>query len=116
MVDWPWLTEGGSQELSLAAALGHGGPPAVAQRKEGCIGSPSRASPRLGRRCGDQATAVKKWWRRRLVRAAHGRGKKRRRAGRGVVENGGALPLYGGRGGGRRLVIKMEKQPMIKWG
>jgi hypothetical protein len=32
-------------------------------------------------------TAVKKWWRRRSVRAAHGHGEKRRRAGRGAVED-----------------------------
>jgi hypothetical protein len=32
-------------------------------------------------------TAVKKWWRRRSVRAALGHGEKRRRAGRGAVED-----------------------------
>jgi hypothetical protein len=30
------------------------------------------------------------------VRVTHGHGEKRRRAGRGAVENGGALPLYRG--------------------
>jgi hypothetical protein len=37
---------------------------------------------------------------------------------RSVVENSGALSLYRGRGGGRRLVIKMEKWPALmgmKW-
>jgi hypothetical protein len=43
-----------------------------------------------------RAMAVKKQWRRHSVRAALGRGEKRRRAGRGVMENGGALPLYRG--------------------
>jgi hypothetical protein len=122
LVHHPWTTEGagsqwtghgrlkgGSPELSLVAALGHGGPTAVAQRKEGCMGSPSRASPGRGRRCSDRATAVKKWQRRRSVRVALGCGENRRRAGRGTMENSGALPLYRGRGGGRRTVIKTEK-------
>jgi hypothetical protein len=88
----------------------------VAQRKEGCTGSPSRASLGHGWRCGDRATAVKKRQWRRSVRVALGCGENRRRAGRGTMENGGALPLYRGRGGGLRPVIKMEKQLMIKWG
>jgi hypothetical protein len=45
---------------------------------------------------GARATTVKKWWRRRSVRAVLERGEKRRRVGRGAVENGGALPLYRG--------------------
>jgi hypothetical protein len=45
---------------------------------------------------GARATAVKKWWRRRSVRVVLERGEKRRRVGRGAVENGGALPLYRG--------------------
>jgi hypothetical protein len=52
---------GGSPELGQAAAMGHGGSQAVAQRKEGCTGSPSRASPGHGRRRGDRATMVKMW-------------------------------------------------------
>jgi hypothetical protein len=36
---------------------------------------------------GGRVMAVKKWWRRHLVRATLGRGEKRRRAGRGAVEN-----------------------------
>jgi hypothetical protein len=34
------------------------------------------------------------------VQAVPGRGEKRRRVGRGAVEDGGALPRYTGRGGG----------------
>jgi hypothetical protein len=72
----------------------------VTQWEEGCTGSPSRASP--GRRwwCGDRAMAVKEqqWW--HLVRAVLERGEKRGRAGRGAVEDGGALPLYRRCGGG----------------
>jgi hypothetical protein len=40
-----------------------------------------------GWRCGDWATMVKKWRWRRPVRAALGRGEKRRRMGRGTVED-----------------------------
>jgi hypothetical protein len=46
------------------------------------------------------------------------REEKRRGVGRGAVENGGALPLYRGQRGGRRLVIKMAKRPVLmgtKW-
>jgi hypothetical protein len=53
-----------------------------------------------------------------LSAAALRRGEKRRRAGRGAVENGGALPLYRGQGGGWRLVIKTEKWSALmgtKW-
>jgi hypothetical protein len=82
------------------AASGHGGLPEVAQRGEGCTGSPSRASPRRGRQCGGRAMVVKKRRRRRSVQAALGRRVKRRRAGRGAVEDNGALSLYRGRGGG----------------
>jgi hypothetical protein len=81
-----------STELGRAAALGHSGSPEVAQRGEGCTGSPSRASSGRGRQCGGQVTAVKKRQRRCSVRAALGR-EERRRAGRGAVEDGGALPL-----------------------
>jgi hypothetical protein len=52
---------------------------------------------------------VKKWWRRRSVWAVIGCREKRRRVGRGAMENGRALPLYRARGGGRWQVIKMEK-------
>jgi hypothetical protein len=62
----------------------------------GCMGSPSWASPGRGRQRGGRAMAVKKRWRRRSVQAALGREEKRRRAGRGAVENGGSLPLYRG--------------------
>jgi hypothetical protein len=41
---------------------------------------------------------------------------KRSRAGRGVVENGGPLPLYRGQGGVRRPVIRLEKWPVINGG
>jgi hypothetical protein len=72
-----------STELGQAAAPGHGGSPEVAQRGEGCTGSPSRASPGRGRQCGGHATTVKKQRRRRSVRAALGSGERGRRAGRG---------------------------------
>jgi hypothetical protein len=98
-----------SPELGLAAAPGHGGSSVMAQRRERGTRSPSRASLRHGQRHGDRATAVKKWQRRRSVRVALGCGENRRRAGRGTMENSGALPLYRGRGGGRRTVIKTEK-------
>jgi hypothetical protein len=117
-MDWPWPAEGGSPELGLAAAPGHGGSLVVAQRGEGCTGSPSRASLGRGWQCGGQVMVVKKWWRRRSVRVVHGHAEKRKRAGRGAVENGGALHIYRGRGVGRRLVIKMEKLPTLmgmKW-
>jgi hypothetical protein len=116
MMDWPWPVEGGLPELGLAAGPGHGSPLAVAQQKEGCTGSPSRASP--GRRwwCGDRLMAVKKWWRWCSVRAVLGCKEKRSRAGRGAVENGGPLPLYRGRGGVRRPVIRLEKWPVINGG
>jgi hypothetical protein len=50
------------------------------------------------------------------VQVVLGCGENRRRAGRGTMENSGALPLYRGRGGGRWPVIKTEKRAMIKWG
>jgi hypothetical protein len=58
-----------------------------------CTGSPSQASPGRGRQCGDRATAVKKRWRRRSVRAALGRGEKRRRVGRGATKTGQGIAL-----------------------
>jgi hypothetical protein len=76
-----------SSELALMAALGHGGSPAMEQRRERSTGSPSRASLGRGLRRGDQATAVKKWRWRHSVRATLGRGEKRRRMGRGAVED-----------------------------
>jgi hypothetical protein len=39
-----------STELGRAVALELDGPPEVAQRGEGCTGSPSQASPRRGQR------------------------------------------------------------------
>jgi hypothetical protein len=101
----PWWTAdrgggGGSSELGLAVTLEHGSSSAGAQQREGDIGIPARASPGCWQQCGGWATAVRKWWRRHSVRAMLGLRKKRRRAGRGAVEGGGALPLYRGRGGG----------------
>jgi hypothetical protein len=89
--------------------LGHGGSPAVAQWGEGCALSPSQASPGRGRWCGDRATVVKKRWWQYPVRAVLGHGEKRRRVGRGAVDDGRALPLYRGREVGRWPVVKMEK-------
>jgi hypothetical protein len=40
-----WVLQGGTPELGLVAAPGHGSLPDVAQRGEGCTGSPPRASP-----------------------------------------------------------------------
>jgi hypothetical protein len=51
------------------------------------MGSPSWASPGCRRWCGDRATAVKKRWRKFSVQAALGHSEKRRRMGRGVVED-----------------------------
>jgi hypothetical protein len=80
-------------------ALGAGGSsPTTAQRREGGTRSPSRASLGRGRQCGDRETTVKKWWWRHSLRAVLGLGEKRRRAGRGVVENGGSLPYIGAEG------------------
>jgi hypothetical protein len=62
--------------------------------------------------------AVKKRRRKRSVWAVLGCGEKRRKAGRGVVENDGVLPLYRGRGGGQRPVINTEKRSELigmKW-
>jgi hypothetical protein len=62
----PWWTlDRGSAmtslELSLMAALGHGGSLVIGQRRERSTGSPSRASSGHGQRCGDRATVLKKW-------------------------------------------------------
>jgi hypothetical protein len=89
-----WILDRGSvmtsPELGLMATLGHSGSSAMAQRRERSTGSPSRASPGRGRRRGDQATVVKKWWWRRSMWATLGHGEKRRRTGRGAVEDGEA--------------------------
>jgi hypothetical protein len=45
---------------------------------------------------GDLVMVVKKQWRKRSVWTAVGHGEKRREAGRGEIEDGGALPLYRG--------------------
>jgi hypothetical protein len=72
-------------ELGLTAAPGHGGLPAMVQRREWSMGCPSQASPGAA---GGVATR-RRWWR-CSVRAAHGRGEMRRRTGRGAVEDGEA--------------------------
>jgi hypothetical protein len=90
----------GLSELGLDSAPVHGGSPAVTQRGEGCTGSQSSTSLGHGRSCGDWAMAVnKKWWW-RSVQMVLECGEKRRRAGSGALEDGGAFPLYRGRGGG----------------
>jgi hypothetical protein len=90
----------GLPELCQAAVPVHGGPLVVMQRGEGYTASLSRASPGRGRWCGDRAMVVKKRWWWCSVQAVPGHGEKRRRVGRGAVEDGGALPIYTGRGGG----------------
>jgi hypothetical protein len=70
----------------------------VAQRGEGCTGSSSRASPWRRRQCRSRATAVMKWQRRCSVQAALGCGEKRRRAGRGAVEDEGLCLYIGAEG------------------
>jgi hypothetical protein len=90
MVDWATADRRGLPELGLAAASGHGGSPAMAQRRERSTGSSFWASPGRGRWHGDWATAVKKWQRKLSVWAPLGRGEKRRRTGRGAVEDGEA--------------------------
>jgi hypothetical protein len=79
-----------SPELGLLAAPGHGGSSVMVQWRERSTGSPSRASP--GRRWwhGDRVTMVKKWRWRHLVQVALRCGEKRRRTGRGAVEDGEA--------------------------
>jgi hypothetical protein len=91
----------GSSELGLTAAPVHCGSPVMEQWRKERVGSPSQASPGLGRWCGDWATATKKRWSWRLVRAVLGRRKKRKRAGGSAVEDDGALPFYRGKGGRR---------------
>jgi hypothetical protein len=76
-----------SLELGLTAASGHGDSPVMAQRRERSTGSPSWPSSGHGRWCGDWATVVKKWRWRGSVRVVVGRGEKRRRTGRGAVED-----------------------------
>jgi hypothetical protein len=93
----------GSLELGLVAAPRHGSSSVMGQRREGSTGSPSQASPGRGRRCGDRATAVKRQQWCCLVEALLKCGERERRAGRGVVEDGGALPFYRGRRGGGGL-------------
>jgi hypothetical protein len=50
----------GSPELSLTGTPGHDGSPAIEQWRMERVGSPSRASPGRGRRCGHWATVAKK--------------------------------------------------------
>jgi hypothetical protein len=82
-------------ELGLVAAPGHDGSPAVAQRKEGCTGSPCRASPGHGRLRGDRAMMLNRWRWWCSVQAVFGREEKRRRMRRGAVEDG-RVSLYMG--------------------
>jgi hypothetical protein len=91
-----------SPEIGLAAVLGHDRSLETAQWREGCTESPSRASPGRGWWCGDRATVVKRRRRWHSIRAVLEHGEKRRRAGRGEVEDGGSLPFIGaeGEGGG----------------
>jgi hypothetical protein len=94
----PWPAEGltGARPSGLSGARWLTDDGAM---ESGARGRPSRTSPWRGWRCGDRATATKKrrWW--CSVRVVLGRGKKRKRAGGGAVEDGGALPFYRGRGG-----------------
>jgi hypothetical protein len=77
----------GSPELGLAAALGHGSSPTMAQQRERSTGSPSQASLGRGRRRGDRASTTMKWRRKCSLQVALGRVEKRRRMGIGVVED-----------------------------
>jgi hypothetical protein len=88
-----------SQVLGLAAAPGLDGSSAIAQHREGSMGSPSRASPGHGRLCGGRAMGVKRrqWW--CSVGAVLERRERRRRVGRGAVEDGSGSPFYRGQGG-----------------
>jgi hypothetical protein len=72
----------------------------MAQRREWCMGSSFQASPGHGWRCSDRAVMVKKQRRCRSVRVILERSRVERRAGRGAVEDGKALPLCMGRGWG----------------
>jgi hypothetical protein len=101
------------------AAPVHGGSLVMEQWREERVGSPSRASPGHGRRCGNRAMAAKKWRWWRSVRMVLGHGKKRMTPGGFAVEDGGALPFYRGRGGlGQRSVDKVKEWPVLmgmKW-
>jgi hypothetical protein len=88
----------------------------MAQQREGSTGNPSRASPRLRRRCGDRAM-VKKWrWRRNSTAAVlqlRGRGKVR---GGGEVKAGGGVSVYRGHeamGRGCNRWIKAEVMTVV---
>jgi hypothetical protein len=48
----------------------HGSSPEGAQQREGSTGNSARASPGLGRRCGDRATVGKRWRRESSATAA----------------------------------------------
>jgi hypothetical protein len=103
VVDYGHRRMKSSPELGLAAAPGRGGLPVTAQQREGSTGSPSQASPLCGGWRGDRAAVVKKrWWWCSVGVVLESR-ERRRRAGRGAVEDGRALTFYRGRGGGRWL-------------
>jgi hypothetical protein len=89
-----WTLDRGSVMTSpvfgLTVAPGHDGSPVMTQWSERSTGSPARASPGCGRRRGGRVTTVKKWRWRRSMRAAFGRGEKRRQTGRDEVEDGEA--------------------------
>jgi hypothetical protein len=96
--------------LSLAAAPVLGGSSAMEQWRESAWGV--RFGPHRG--TGDGvATGRRRWW--HSVWAVLGYGKKRKRAGGGAVEDGGAIPLLQGP---RGAVVKAEEWPVLmhmKW-
>jgi hypothetical protein len=109
----PWTGGGADDRTSVCGGIltevwppstpEHESSPVRAQQREDNMGNPSRASLKLGRRCGGRATVMK--WRRRddLVAAVFelaGRGKVE---GGGWEENwqGGLLLLWGLEGGGK---------------
>jgi hypothetical protein len=76
-MEWPSLPIGGAHQSSSYR----------------CSRVRFRASPKTEKRRGDRAMTVKKRRRWRLVRAMLKRGERGRRAGGGVVEDGGVLPF-----------------------
>jgi hypothetical protein len=99
----PW-TSGGTDGRTLGcggvlsrvwppATLEHGISPTRAQKREGSVGNPSRASPELRRWCGGWAMAMKRWQREDSAIAVFELGRKgeSRRGECGENQRGGAL-------------------------
>jgi hypothetical protein len=109
----PWTGGGADDRTSVCGGIltdvwppstpEHESSPVRAQQREDNMGNPSRASLKLGRRCGGRATVMK--WRRRddLVAAVFELAGTGKVEGGGWEENwqGGLLLLWGLEGGGK---------------